>query len=195
MTQTNDLINNPFAQAWINFDFKVATKLQCDRIIQDLFETSDSLPMSFNSRQEAQEHLNISYRALFERVERAKARSKAHLVAAGCKEFENIPVIIEKSELKKYDNVFEPYMINKIVSKCKKYVVIELPAAAAIIFNLTSRSNRSRIKQQLGGFTDKGELIVGIDLASELQEICFYHDTLHYPVSVPVKTNVLLAYL
>ncbi|SPT78900.1 hypothetical protein [Anaerobiospirillum thomasii] len=122
MTQTNDLINNPFAQAWINFDFKVATKLQCDRIIQDLFETSDSLPMSFNSRQEAQEHLNISYRALFERVERAKARSKAHLVAAGCKEFENIPVIIEKSELKKYDNVFEPYMINKIVSKCKKYV-------------------------------------------------------------------------
>ncbi|SPT78899.1 hypothetical protein [Anaerobiospirillum thomasii] len=73
--------------------------------------------------------------------------------------------------------------------------MIELPAAAAIIFNLTSRSNRSRIKQQLGGFTDKGELIVGIDLASELQEICFYHDTLHYPVSVPVKTNVLLAYL
>lgn len=122
------------------------------------------MPPSFDSLKEAYSFIQKEYAPLFEKIDYAKKRSLSHLVSVKINENCYLPVLIEKSELVKYVDVFETIMLKEVEEHSKRFVVLNLPAAASLMFKPIS--NKKALDRD--GFNRSGEFIIGIDLASGL---------------------------
>ena len=151
----------------------------------------EQLPPSFSDMQQAKDYIKDQYPKAFNKIAGAKKRSSAHLVAASMSKIEYLPVIVQKDKLIEYTNVFEENLLQLIKQHSKKYVVLNLPPAASLIFARDVKKS----KYSSHGLNDVGDLIVGIDIGAAIQDICFYHHTLDYPISISVNTIELFTFI